>query len=298
MQDKEKILITGGGGFIGKHLTKLLIDEGYEIVHVSRTINSKAGVKTYVWDLKKKYIDPKALENVNYIIHLAGAGIADKPWTYKRKKEIVTSRIDGIPILLDEVKKQNAPLKAFISASGINYYGTKTLEKIYSENDQPGEDYLAQTCVYWENYADRFKDVCRVVKLRTGVVFAKNEGAIKKMSEPFKYGLGAAIGSGKQYMPWIHINDLCRMYLHAIKNSNLNGAYNACAPQHITNKELSYAIATSLNKKLWLPNVPAFMLKLIFGEMADMLLEGSKCSSDKIRSTGFEFNFQNIDKAI
>lgn len=297
MQVKEKILITGGSGFIGKHLTKLLIQEGFDVVHVSRTLNSKTGVKTFVWDFKRKYVDPKALENVSYIIHLAGAGIADKPWTYKRKKEIVTSRIEGIPILLEEVKKQNLPLKAFISASGINYYGTKTSEKIFTEDDSVGEDYLAQTCLYWENYADRFKEKCRVVKLRTGVVFGQHEGALQKMKEPFRYGLGTSLGTGSQYMPWIHIDDLCNMYLHAIKN-NIEGSFNACNPQHITNKELSIAIAKSLNKKLWLPNVPKFVLKLIFGEMADMLLEGSRCSSEKILSTGFEFKYSDIEKAI
>lgn len=295
-QDKEKIVITGGSGFVGKHLTKLLLSEGYYVVHLSRSVNSKAGVKTYEWNIKKKTVDVRALENASHIIHLAGAGVADKPWTYKRKLEIVKSRIDGIPVLLEAVQKNNIALKSFITSSGINYYGTKTSEHIYTESDQAGDDFLAKTCVYWENYADKFSPVSRVVKLRTGVVLDKNEGALVKMMEPFKYGLGAAIGSGQQYMPWIHVDDLCRMYLHAIKNTTLNGAYNACAPQHITNTDITKHIAKFLNKKLWLPNVPSFIMKLLLGDMAGILLQGSRCSCDKIISTGFVFEKDSLEK--
>lgn len=295
---KEKVLITGGSGLIGGNLTRLLQEEGYEVVHLSRSVNSKFGVKTYVWDIPNGTMDSSALVNVSYIVHLAGAGISDKPWSYKYRKEIVKSRIDGIPILLKAVQQQNSPLKAFISASGVNYYGSQSMDENISEDNTPGDDFLAKTCLYWENYADKFSDITRVVKFRTGIVLDSNKGAFPKISEPFKYGFGAVLGSGKQYMSWIHVDDICQMYLHAIQNSLVEGSYNACAPQATSNIQFSQTLSQVLKKKMWLPKIPSGVIKIIFGLMSDIILFGNHCPSDKIIKTGFKFKFTDLKAAL
>ncbi|MCJ7932172.1 MAG: TIGR01777 family oxidoreductase [Chryseobacterium sp.] len=197
--------------------------------------------------------------------------------------------------------RKNSKLKSFVSASGINFYGTQTTEKIYTENDLPGNDFLSEVVILWEKAADSFLEqnlTERVVKIRTAVVLSEKEGALKKMIPPIQYYIGSPLGSGKQYMPWIHINDICSIYELALKNSSIHGSYNAVSPQHVTNRELTRQIAKVLKKPLFMPNVPAFMLKLIFGELANAILEGSRASSEKIRKTGFQFEFADLNKAL
>jgi uncharacterized protein (TIGR01777 family) len=185
-----------------------------------------------------------------------------------------------------------------VSASGINYYGSVTSEQVFVETDPPSPTFIGECCRLWENAADLFAEKCRVVKLRTGVVLSKKGGALEKIALPIKYGVGAGLGSGKQYMPYIHIEDLVRMYLEAIENKSIHGAYNATNGDHITNKELTKAIANSLNRPLWLPNVPAFVLKLALGEMSEILLEGSKASASKIENAGFSFIYPKLENAL
>ncbi len=293
-----KVLISGGSGLIGIELTKKLVQNGIEVTHLTRAKNSKAGVKTYVWDWKKNYLEDNALDGVTHIIHLAGAGIADKAWTMERKRLIVKSRVLTARLLLEKVKAQNIPLEAFISASGIGYYGATTSEKIYSETDERGSDFVAECCVQWENAADQFESICRVVKLRTGIVLDKNGGAVEKIAATIKKGIGAPIGTGKQYMPWIHIEDMVEMYYQSIFNNSISGVYNAVSSQHSNNIEFTDALASSLGKKLWLPKVPSFVIKLMFGEMAAIVLEGSRVSNSKILETGFEFKYNDLEQAM
>lgn len=293
-----KVLISGGSGLIGIELTKKLIQNGIEVTHLTRAKNSKAGVKTYVWDWKKNYLEDNALDGVTHIVHLAGAGIADKAWTMERKRLIVKSRVLTARLLLEKVNEQNIPLKAFISASGIGYYGATTSEKIYSENDDRGSDFVAECCVQWENAADQFENLCRVVKLRTGIVLDKNGGAVEKIADTIKKGIGAPIGTGKQYMPWIHIEDMVEMYYQSLINENFSGIYNCVSSQHSNNIEFTNALAKSLGKKLWLPKVPSFVIKLMFGEMAAIVLEGSRVSNRKILETGFEFKHNDLEQAM
>ncbi len=295
---KEIVIITGGSGLIGGHLTQLLQKEGFEVRHMSRSVNSKYGVKTFVWDLKQKTIDDNALKDVDYIIHLAGAGITDKPWTNKFRKLIVTSRIDGIPLIKNALLKLNHQPKAFISASGINIYGSQSILENVTEEFPAKDDFLAKTCVYWENYTDTLSDITRVVKLRTGIVLDKHQGALPKLSESFKYGMGAALGSGKQFMSWIHIEDLCQMYLFAIKNEHINGAYNACSDEKITNEQFSETLAQVIRKKMWLPKIPSWFLKVLFGDMADIFLYGNHCTSKKIQNEGFKFKYNQLKSAL
>ncbi|WP_265428695.1 TIGR01777 family oxidoreductase [Chryseobacterium sp. YIM B08800] len=294
---KEIVLITGASGTIARVLSKKLENQ-YSIRFLTR---KKEAENEFEWDLENQIIEENAFENVSHIIHLAGANISEKRWTEDRKKELISSRVDSAKLILNTLKKKNLKLKSFISASGINFYGTKTTDKIFTENDAPGNDFLSEVVVVWEKAADEFKEqniAERVVKIRTAVVLSKNEGALAKMMTPIKFGIGSPLGSGKQYMSWIHIDDICRMYEFALKNLEIEGSYNASAPQHTTNENLTKLIAKVLNKPLLMPNVPSFILKLIFGELADALLEGSRASSEKIEKAGFEFQFPDLKMAL
>lgn len=294
---KEIVLITGASGAIARTLSKKLENE-YSIRFLTR---KKEADNEFEWDLENQIIDEKAFENVSHIIHLAGANISEKRWTDDRKKELISSRVDSAKLILNTLKKKNLKLKSFISASGINYYGTKTTDQIFNENDASGNDFLSEVVVVWEKAADEFKveNIAeRVVKIRTAVVLSKTEGALEKMMTPIKFGIGSPLGSGKQYMPWIHIDDICSIYEFALKNPEVEGSFNASAPEHTTNENLTKLIAQVLKKPLFIPNVPAFILKLIFGELADALLEGSRASSEKIQKAGFEFKFPNLKIAL
>ncbi|MDO9595464.1 MAG: TIGR01777 family oxidoreductase [Lutibacter sp.] len=291
------ILVTGGTGFIGRALCDLLRTKGHTVLILSRTKTDKPN--TFYWNLAERYIDPAAIINTDYIIHLAGEGIADKRWTAQRKKDLINSRVETANLLFEKVKELNPNLKGFIAASGIGYYGATTSEKIYEENDAVGEDFISEICKVWEKASLQFDAInIRTVIFRTGVVLAKEGGALEKLSQPIKLGVGAPIGSGEQYIPWIHLNDLCNMYVEAIENREFKGIYNAVAPEHVTNKSLTKMIAKNLKKPLWLPNIPAFVMKLILGKMAVIILEGSRVSSEKIMATGFKFKFPTLNEAL
>lgn len=294
----KKILISGGSGLVGSLLTKKLIEKGYAVNILSRTPGEKDGVKSFKWDVKKGEIDKAAFKGITGIIHLAGAGIAEKRWTRKRKKTIINSRVESAKLLYTTAKKAGVQLNAFVSASGINYYGAETTSHIYVETDLPTNSFISECCVKWEAAADKFSDLTRVVKLRTGVVLAKNGGALDRMAKPVQLGIGSPLGSGLQYMPYIHIHDLCEMYIYALENEHVRGVYNACNGDHVTNIELTDALAHEFKKSLWMPKVPAVALKLLFGEMAQIILYGSRASSDKIKATGYEFQFQNIHQTL
>ncbi|KQM20573.1 TIGR01777 family oxidoreductase [Chryseobacterium sp. Leaf201] len=294
---KEIVLITGAGGLIARELSKQ-IENKYTVRFLTR---KKKHDHEFEWDLTKGTIDEKALEGVSHVIHLAGANISEKRWTDERKKELISSRIDSAGLILQSLKQKNIKLKSFISASGINYYGTETTEKIFTEEDGPGNDFLSEVVVQWEKAADQFKEqqlAERVVKLRTAVVLSEKDGALKKMLPTIKMGIGSPLGNGKQYMPWIHIKDICAMYEFALKNPEMNGAFNAVEPEHATNKDLTEKIAQVLKKPLFMPNVPTFVLRLVFGELSDAVLKGSRASSGKILKAGFQFEFPDLKRAL
>ncbi len=294
----RKIVISGGSGLVGSALTKLLVERDYEVVHLSRKGGMKNGIKRYEWDYNKNYIDLEALQDVYAIVHLAGAGIADKRWSAERKKEIVDSRVKTAELILRGVGEAGSKPAVFVSASGINYYGSITSSGTLQETDPPSGTFIGQCCVEWEAAARKFELLCRVVCLRTGVVLSQKGGALEKMATPIKLGMGAALASGKQYMPYIHLDDLARLYLYAIENEEMSGSYNASNGDHITNKELTQAIAKTLDKPLWLPNVPAPLLKLSLGEMAEILIEGSKASAQKVMGAGFHFQYPDLTSTL
>jgi uncharacterized protein len=294
----EIVLITGGSGLIGHQLSKKLKERGYEVAFLSRKKKLLPGITVYNWDLKKHEIEKEAIELSDHIIHLAGANVSSKRWSKKRKKIIVESRTKSAELLFERVKN-TGHLKTFISSSAIGFYGTLTSDKIFTEADPPGHDFLAETCRLWEEAADKFQDYgIRAVKIRSGIVLSNKGGALQKMLAPIEIGLGSAIGNGQQYMPWIHIDDLCEIYIKALEDSKMKGAYNAVAPDDKTNKEFNQAIARVLNEPFWFPNTPGFFLKLIFGKMANIITKGSRISPKKIMETGFHFKFPDLESAL
>jgi hypothetical protein len=291
----KKVLITGGTGLIGKRLSFLLASRGYEVRILSRNDSSNSVYKTFVWNVTEQYINDSAFEGLNHIIHLAGAGIADKRWSEKRKKEIIASRVASTNLLYNTVKRLKTPLSSFISASATGYYGSVTTETIFEEIDKPAKDFLGKVCSLWENSIFQFNEIkIRTVAFRTGIVLAKNGGALKKMKTP----IISLLGDGKQYMPWIHIDDLCELYIKAIEDTNFEGAYNAVSTEYQSNISFSKALA-KIQKRLFIPiGAPKFILKLIFGEMSTIILNGSKVSASKIKQTGFKFKFETLEDSL
>ena len=292
-----KIVITGGTGLVGSYLSKMLSKNNHEVVHLSRTPDSSAHYPTFEWNIGKKYIDPNALDGADFVIHLAGAGVADKRWTKQRKKVIIDSRVESIKLLKSQIEKQQVKLKSFISASAIGYYGMDTGAAELTEESKPGNDYLAHVVKLWEAEADTLAEFTSVAKVRVGVVLAKEGGALKEIAKPVKLFAGAPLGSGDQYMSWIHIYDLCAIFRHVLENK-LEGTYNATAPNPVTNEALTKSLAKALKRPLILPNVPAFVMKSMLGEMAQMVLGGNYVLSDKIQSTGFTYKFTQVDAAV
>lgn len=297
----KTVLITGGSGMIGQRLSEMLIQKGYYVIWLSRERHIKAEIPRYKWDLQAGKIDKEALEEADIIVHLAGVGIADGRWTKKRKQAIVESRIDTAQLLLDKLKEMNIKIDAFVSASAIGYYGPVTSDKVFTEEDEHAkDDFLAETCYKWEKQAEQFTvDLgVRSASIRTGVVLSKDSELIKKAVFPTKLGLAAPLGKGSQYMPWIHIDDLCQIYIKAIEDKTMTGAYNAVAPEDVTNAQFMKTVAEVLNKPMFLPPVPGFVFKLVLGETAQVILEGSRVSSQKIQDVGYEFTYKTLSRAL
>ncbi|MBI9052634.1 MAG: TIGR01777 family oxidoreductase [Bacteroidales bacterium] len=294
----KNIIITGGSGLVGMHLSEKLRKKGYNVFVFSRSKKNVSESTSY-WDYKNNIINKDILQKANYIVHLAGVNISSKRWTTHRKKDIVESRVKTAEFLLNSIDQANNSLESFISASAVGYYGAVTSNNIFTEEDNSASDFLGVTCKEWEQTVDKFKALgIRTVKLRTGIVLAKEGGALPKMIPPIKLGIGSAIGSGKQYMPWIHIDDLCDIYIKAIEDENMQGVYNAIAPEYVNNFEFTRSLAKVLKKPFWFPQLPSVLMKLLFGEMANILLKGSRVSSEKILKSGFEFKYRNLKDAL
>ena len=294
----KKILITGASGLVGQRLTELLLQKGYQASHLGRSKRGGA-VPSFVWDVEKGFLDSKAMNEVNTIIHLAGAGVADKRWTASRKKEILESRTKSTALLFETLKNEKNSVTTVISASAIGYYGFGLRDEVFTEESKSGSDFLALVTKQWEEAVDQISSIgLRVVKLRIGIVLSEKGGALAEVSKPIKLGVGSPLGSGKQHLTWIHLDDLCEMFIKAIEDSTMKGAYNAVGPEWVSNAEMTKAIAKVLKKPLWLPPVPGFVLKIVLGEMADMVLNGSKISSTRIQTTGFKFKFTKLDEAL
>lgn len=292
------ILITGGSGLIGKALTDELLKKGHQVSHLSRKPGRDPRITTYLWDVEKGAIDKHCIDNADIIIHLAGAGVADKRWTEKRKKEIVESRTKSIGLIYELIRNNPNKISTVISASATGYYGNRG-DEVLTEDSPPANDFLGRCCVAWENAVDEGKALSlRVVKFRTGVVLDKNGGALAQMSIPVRFGMGAPFGNGRQWVPWIHWQDVVEIYLYGIENIHLTGSYNMAAPQPVTNKQLMKAIARQFHMPLWPLRVPSLFFKLLLGKMSVVILASTRASAQKIENEGFIFKYPELKKAL
>lgn len=295
----KRVLLTGGTGFIGKYLTSFLIRKGYSVGILTRNPKENTDKITYYkWDIASKMLDPKAIENSDYIIHLAGESIAQR-WTNKHKQAILDSRVQSTALIAAALQQNPSQIKAFICASGIGIYGALNGEGICTEDTPAANDFLGKVCQEWEASADAIGALgIRTVKIRTGLVIGKDAGFLHKILPSFRRGFAAILGKGTQYMPWIHLHDLCAMYIEALENEALEGPYNAVIEDSTTNTSFTKTLAGILGYSVWLPRVPEFFLKSVLGEMALLVLTGRRVSSNKILATGFRFQFKNLETAL
>lgn len=306
----ETVLITGGTGMIGKALTQALIERGFHVIILTRNTNNKkaaSNISFAEWDIQKQTIDKNAFAKADYIIHLAGASVAEKRWNDKRKQEIVSSRVDSGKLIVENLKTIPNKINTVISASGIGWYGPdlpsskgEEMGARFTEEDPSSNDFLGQTCKQWEAAIEPVSFLGkRLVKFRIGIVLSTEGGAYPEFKKPLNFGLATVLGNGKQIVSWIHIDDLVRAILFAMENERMEGVYNAVAPHPVSNKELVLEIARKEKGKSYIPvRVPTLALKIRLGEMSVEVLKSAKVSADKIQEAGFIFQYPNIGSAI
>lgn len=294
------ILITGGTGLVGSRLCECLIQKGHEVRVLSRSKRENTAIKFFQWNLRKKEIEEEALLGIDVLVHLAGAGIVDEKWTEERKKIITTSRVVPLQFLAEKCKELHMKPKALVSASAVGLFGFDSGEEEKVEDSPAANDYLAQVVKDWEQAAVDYSDKmsCRETRVRIGIVLAKEGGALPQMSLPVKLGIGSALGDGKQWTSWIHIDDLCQIFVQAIEKEAYEGPYNAVAPNPVRNSDLIKALGKVLNRPIWAPNVPAFVLKLILGERSKVVLGGNLVKSHRLKKEGFQFKYNVLEEAL
>ena len=304
------ILISGGTGLIGTSLTKLLLQKGHKVIILTRNLKRAIDKQTaderltYArWNANEQSIDRDAIEQADYIVHLAGEGIADKRWTEKRKKQIVQSRMQASGLLIKALKEIPNKIRAVVSASAIGWYGPNKSVKnshAFVESDPPDQSFLGETCRWWEESIQPVAELGkRLVKYRFGPVLGNDAGAFLEFKRTAQFGIASILGSGKQILSWIHIDDACRLISYAIENDKIEGVYNAVAPQPVTNKELMVHLTRRMRGKAFIAiHVPSWILKIVFGELSIEVLKSATVSSEKIRQTGFQFLYPQIDAAL
>ena len=289
----KNILITGGSGLVGKQLTSLLEQKGYKVAWLSRKPQQRS---YFLWDVDKKELDPEALEWADAVVHLAGEGVAEKRWTAARKLAILRSRTESTALLYTAIQQATQKPSTFISASAVGFYGFDTGAALVDENSPSGKDFLAEVVLAWEKEVKKIEALpLRCVILRIGIVLDAQGGALAEMLKP---PVAAPLGSGAQWMSWIHVEDLVHLFVFALEKTTLQGIYNAVGPHPATNQQLTKVAAAAKGKSYLEIGVPGFALKLVLGEMAAMVLGGNRVSSQKIQKAGFEFEFPELKKAL
>ncbi len=295
-----RVLVTGGTGLVGRRLVTRLVARGHSVTVLTRRApHRQNGVAYFRWDVQAGTLDAATVQKAEVLVHLAGENIAAGRWTRRRKRALLESRVRPAELLFKTVQGARRPPRVFISASAVGYYGAVTSNRVFTETDPPGKDFLAEVCRQWEAAALRFAGLgTRVVLLRTGVVLARDGGALPKLAGPVRHAVAVPLGSGTQHMPWIHIEDLVDLYVSAIESDQLSGPYNAVAPECPTNKAFMKTLAEVQGRPFLPIGVPGFLLRLVLGEMATSLLEGSCVSEARIRATGYTFRFPTLRLAL
>lgn len=294
----NSILICGSSGFIGKRLRLYFSDLGYLVKTLDRKLQPHP--HSYIWDPDKdEYVNKHILEGIDTVINLVGANIGEKRWSKNRKKTIQMSRIQPANVLYNSFITHQLPLTNYISASAVGYYGAISTDYIYNETDIAGNDFLGQTCEKWEQAAQQFSRLgARVITLRKGVVLGPRSGMYQKLLPLARLGINTCIGSGRQYLPWIHIDDLLSIYHHLLTRPESHGPYNIVADQTTTMKIFSKQLALSVNCKRWTPPTPKWLLRILLGELSKLASEGSRISNQKLLNTGYSFKYNTIENAI
>lgn len=296
---QSTVLITGATGLIGQNLIALLNNSGYRVRILTRGKRGVENAEAYKWDIDSGYIEANAVEGVDHIIHLAGENIGKGRWTKSKKKSIIASRTASTRLLFDTIEKRNPGLRSFTTASATGYYGAVTSDRIFNEEDPPGNDFLAKVCVQWEKAAGMFRSGgYRTTIVRTAPVLSKEGGVLARVIPTINLHFSPLFGNGKHYFPWIHIDDLCGIYLKVLDDNNIDGVYNAVAPEDITYKDFISTLSRVKKQKILMPPTPELPWKILFGEKSITLLEGSRVSGKKIINAGYEFKYPELHKAL
>jgi uncharacterized protein (TIGR01777 family) len=295
----QTVLIAGGSGLVGKHLGGWLVNRGFRVKQLGRSKSTQEGIESFIWNPAQQTMDADALDGVDYVVNLAGANVGEGRWTEKRKKELMDSRIQSTTLLVDALIRNNKSIKKMIQANAVGYYGFTESDTEFMETDGAGTDFLARVCSAWENASAPLQHAgIPLLILRMGVVLSNQGGALMSMAQPVKMLAGAALGSGKQIIPWIHIDDMVAIIGKGIEDAGFTGIYNAAAPQPITNLQMTRLIGKALKKPIWPIHVPSFLLKWMLGEQAQIALYGNRVSNKKLLETGFTFGYTQPAHAI
>ena len=302
----QTVLITGGTGMIGQELTKHLTGKGYHTIILTRKMPASEGqdamVSYALWDVNKQQIDIAAVQKADYIIHLAGAGVVDRKWTKAYKAEIINSRTKSSALLIDTLQNNQNNVKAVISASAIGWYGEDPSPRGdgFIETDPNADNFLGETCKLWEASIEPVTALGkRLVILRLGIVLSNTGGALAEFIKPLHFGIAGILGNGKQVISWIHIDDLCRMFIEAVENENMHGIFNAVAAEPVTNKVLTLQLAEARRGRFFIPlHVPGFVLDLVLGSRSIEVLKSTTVSNKKITNTGFTYLYPSIETAL
>jgi len=296
------VLITGATGLVGSYIADFYLSKGHTVHYLttrSSVIKTEENYKGFLWNVNTMTIDESCLDGVDTIIHLAGESVFQR-WTKESKKRMMSSRIDSTQLLVNMLKEKQHQVQQVVTASAIGIYPDNQYADAFKENDIPpyANSYLGEVCIAWEDIAQQFKETkVQLATVRIGIVLAANDGALKQMSQPVKYYVGAGFGNGKMWQSWIAIDDLVGIFNHIIEN-RLEGVYNGVAPHPLRNRPMMKAIGKAMKKPVFLPNVPAIVMKLMIGEMASIVLSSQHVSSSKIEGFGYEFQYPRLENAL